>query len=60
MRNTIRAHCRSSSSTTALSDRTAAIVREILPRYPWLTLLDLEKNGGKANALNRALTSCKA
>ncbi|MDH4285689.1 MAG: glycosyltransferase family 2 protein [Gallionellaceae bacterium] len=37
------------------TDQTATIVRNCLPRYRWLTLLDLEKNGGKANALNQAL-----
>lgn len=36
-------------------DRTAELVREQLPKYPWLRLLDLKKNVGKANALNEAL-----
>lgn len=36
-------------------DKTAELVREQLPNYPWLRLLDLEKNVGKANALNEAL-----
>lgn len=36
-------------------DQTAELVREQLPRYPWLRLLDLKKNVGKANALNEAL-----
>lgn len=38
-------------------DRTAELVREQLPRYPWLRLIDLPKNVGKANALNEALKS---
>ncbi len=37
------------------TDRTAAIVREYQPDYPWLALVDLEKNAGKANALNQGL-----
>ncbi|HEY6093698.1 MAG TPA: glycosyltransferase [Gallionellaceae bacterium] len=41
------------------TDDTAAIVRKCLPRYYWLTLLDLEQNGGKANALNQALKMAK-
>ncbi len=36
-------------------DRTAELVREQLPKYPWLRLLDLPNNVGKANALNEAL-----
>lgn len=36
-------------------DNTAALVREQVPLYPWLRLLDLQKNVGKANALNEAL-----
>ncbi len=36
-------------------DRTAELVREQLPNYPWLQLLDLKQNVGKANALNEAL-----
>ncbi len=36
-------------------DRTADLVREQLPNYPWLRLLDLKQNVGKANALNEAL-----
>lgn len=36
-------------------DRTAELVREQLPTYPWLRLLDLKQNVGKANALNEAL-----
>ena len=41
------------------TDATFGIVRECLTRYPWLTLLNIEQNGGKANALNRALKSAK-
>jgi biofilm PGA synthesis N-glycosyltransferase PgaC len=37
------------------TDRTADIVRELQPGLPWLTLLDLERNGGKARALNHGL-----
>ncbi len=36
-------------------DRTAELVRALLPRHPWLRLLDLPHNVGKANALNVAL-----
>ncbi len=36
-------------------DRTADLVREQLPTTPWLRLLDLQQNVGKANALNEAL-----
>jgi len=40
-------------------DQTADIVRTLLPEYPNLTLLDLQKNGGKANALNQGLAQCR-
>ena len=33
-------------------DNTALVVRRARERYPWLTFVDLEKNGGKARALN--------
>ncbi len=36
-------------------DRTAELVRALLPKYSWLHLLDLSRNVGKANALNVAL-----
>ena len=36
-------------------DNTADLVSKQLPLYPWLRLLDLPKNVGKANALNQAL-----
>ncbi len=36
-------------------DRTAELVRALLPKYSWLHLLDLPHNVGKANALNEAL-----
>lgn len=39
-------------------DNTAAIVRGLLPEYANLSLLDLPKNGGKANALNQGLALC--
>ncbi|MFZ2160780.1 MAG: glycosyltransferase [Sideroxyarcus sp.] len=41
------------------TDGTASIVRNCLPLYPWLTLLDIKQNGGKANALNRALETAQ-
>jgi biofilm PGA synthesis N-glycosyltransferase PgaC len=41
------------------TDATPAIVRKYRERYPWLTLLDIQPNGGKANALNRALEIAK-
>jgi biofilm PGA synthesis N-glycosyltransferase PgaC len=37
-------------------DSTAAEVRQMIPTRPWLKLIDLQANGGKANALNIALT----
>lgn len=37
------------------TDDTAEKVRSVLPQYPWLELLDIEQNAGKANALNRSL-----
>lgn len=37
------------------TDDTADKVRSVLPQYPWLELLDIENNSGKANALNCAL-----
>ncbi len=36
-------------------DETAAIVRKAQQKFPWLTLLDLKKNAGKAHALNEGL-----
>lgn len=36
-------------------DNTADIVRQAEAKYPWLALLDLKKNAGKANALNQGL-----
>ncbi|KZE25313.1 glycosyltransferase [Crenobacter luteus] len=36
-------------------DGTAQLVRAAQARYPWLSLLALEKNGGKARALNAGL-----
>jgi len=36
-------------------DSTAAVVERALDRYPWLTFVDLKKNGGKARALNIGL-----
>jgi len=36
-------------------DETAEIVRKAESRFPWLTLLDLKQNAGKAHALNEGL-----
>lgn len=36
-------------------DETADIVREAQLQFPWLSLLDLKQNAGKANALNQGL-----
>ena len=38
------------------TDKTAAVVRAAKKKYRWLTLVDLKKNGGKADALNKAVT----
>lgn len=40
-------------------DSTADRVRSVQRQYPWLALLDLPKNGGKANALNQGLKLAK-
>ena len=37
------------------SDRTVEKVKSVQNKYPWLALLDIKKNAGKANALNQAL-----
>lgn len=42
------------------ADTTADIVRGLLPEFAKLTLIDLKKNGGKANALNQGLTTCQS
>ncbi len=42
------------------ADCTASIVRDLLPEFSNLTLLDLPKNGGKANALNQGLAACQS
>lgn len=39
-------------------DDTATIVSRFMPDHPQLQLIDLQKNGGKANALNRGLKEC--
>ena len=39
-------------------DDTATIVSRFKPDHPQLQLIDLQKNGGKANALNRGLKEC--
>ncbi len=36
-------------------DSTATIVGQLMPDHPQLQLIDLQKNGGKANALNHGL-----
>jgi biofilm PGA synthesis N-glycosyltransferase PgaC len=40
------------------ADDTATIVRSLLPEFYNLSLIDLTKNGGKANALNQGLAAC--
>lgn len=40
------------------ADNTAAIVRDLLPEFPNLSLIDLQQNAGKANALNQGLAAC--
>lgn len=40
------------------SDKTAWIVRTLTRKYENLELIDLEKNAGKANALNQGLKAC--
>jgi biofilm PGA synthesis N-glycosyltransferase PgaC len=42
------------------SDGTADLVAALLGRYSWLSLIRMPKNGGKAKALNHALTAAKA
>ena len=39
-------------------DTTAAIVRDLLPEFPNLSMIDLQQNAGKANALNQGLVAC--
>lgn len=41
------------------TDRTCELVRESAERYPWLSLLALPRNVGKANALNAAFKHAK-
>ena len=38
-------------------DRTAALVKSVLHKYSWLSLIDFEENQGKAGALTQALES---
>lgn len=38
------------------SDVTGAIVTEEMVHYPWLSLIQMQKNGGKAKALNQGLS----
>jgi biofilm PGA synthesis N-glycosyltransferase PgaC len=40
-------------------DSTADLVRSVQGQYPWLELLDLKKNAGKANALNQGLKQAR-
>lgn len=42
------------------TDGTAELVAALLGRYAWLSLMRMPKNGGKAKALNHALTAAKA
>ncbi len=41
------------------ADRTAAIVRSLIPEDSRLELIDLQPNGGKAAALNQGLKACR-
>lgn len=41
------------------SDATATIAQSLLAQYPWLELMALESNGGKANALNQGLARAR-
>lgn len=41
-------------------DGTPELVEQLLPQYPWLRLMRMPKNGGKAKALNHALGQVKA
>lgn len=34
------------------TDNTSLVIQRVRDRYPWLTFVDLKKNGGKAHALN--------
>jgi biofilm PGA synthesis N-glycosyltransferase PgaC len=34
------------------TDNTSLVIQRVRDRYPWLTFVDLKKNGGKARALN--------
>lgn len=40
------------------ADKTAALVRDLLPEFPNLSLIDLQQNAGKANVLNQGLAAC--
>lgn len=42
------------------SDGTGTLVAGQMSRYPWLRLIDLPQNGGKAKALNHGLAAAKA
>ncbi len=39
-------------------DETATVVQQLIPDHPQLQLINLKKNGGKANALNHGLKQC--
>ncbi|MFD2270710.1 glycosyltransferase [Undibacterium arcticum] len=41
-------------------DQTAALVTQQMAQHPWLKLIDLQPNGGKAKALNRGLAVAKS
>lgn len=41
------------------SDATVAIVTEEMAHYPWLKLIRVQKNGGKARALNQGLAAAR-
>lgn len=42
------------------ADATAALVKAQMANYPWLRLIDLAQNGGKAKALNHGLAVARA
>jgi poly-beta-1,6-N-acetyl-D-glucosamine synthase len=42
------------------SDGTGALVAGQMSKYPWLRLIDLPQNGGKAKALNHGLAAARA
>ena len=45
-------------SNDSSGDNTAAIVRDLLPEFLNLSLIDLQQNAGKANPLNQIQAAC--